>query len=219
MVVESDEVVPWTKPDDLPYAPDKPLPSLGDGPRGNFLVLMADGSVRFIPAKFDQVLLRQAITRNDKQPLDLDRLGTVEPRPAPPGARTRPGRNNRVDRPATAELGRPTRPSPAIGSSSAAACSTRMGSLSRAPQSISSACTIRLGPAPPAVASGGTRGDERARRPVPNSSSTAHSGTMSAAAEPLRSAEILPLPRDRRRGAAVRSGMGPSGRGRRPRPT
>ena len=87
MVVESDDVVPWTKPDDLRYSPDHALPSLGNGPRGNFLVLMADGSVRFIQAKFNQVLLRQAITRNDKQPLDLDRLGTVDPRPAPPGAR------------------------------------------------------------------------------------------------------------------------------------
>ncbi len=87
LIVEADEAVPWTKPDDLPYAPDKPLPSLGKGPRGNFLAQMADGSVLFIPAKFDEVLLRRAITRNDKQPLDLDRLGSREPLPAPPKAK------------------------------------------------------------------------------------------------------------------------------------
>ncbi len=28
LVVEADESVPWTKPDELPYAPDKPLPAL-----------------------------------------------------------------------------------------------------------------------------------------------------------------------------------------------
>jgi RNA polymerase sigma factor (sigma-70 family) len=88
LIVEADEAVPWTKPDDLPYAPDKPLPSLGKGPRGNFLVMMADGSVRFIPAKFDEVLLRRAITRNDKQPLDIDRLGTFDPPLAPPKAQS-----------------------------------------------------------------------------------------------------------------------------------
>ena len=41
----------------------------------------------FIPAKFDEVLLRRAITRNDKQPLDLDRLGSRQPLPAPPEAK------------------------------------------------------------------------------------------------------------------------------------
>ena len=51
MVVEADEAVPWTKPDELPYAPDKPLPALGGGPRGNFLVLMADGSVLLHPGE------------------------------------------------------------------------------------------------------------------------------------------------------------------------
>jgi len=91
MVVEADEAVPWTKPDELSYAPDKPLPALGKGPRGNFLVLMADGSVRFIPAKFDDVLLRRAITRNDKQPLDPDRLGTFDPPLAP--SKAKPGQD------------------------------------------------------------------------------------------------------------------------------
>ena len=87
MVVEADEAVPWTKPDELPYAPDKPLPALGGGPRGSFVAQMADASVLFIPAKFDEVLLRRAITRNDKQPLDLDRLGSRERLPAPSNAK------------------------------------------------------------------------------------------------------------------------------------
>jgi hypothetical protein len=93
MVVEADEAVPWTKPDELPYAPDKPLPALGGGPRGSFVAQMADGSVLFIPAKFDEALLRRAITRNDKQPLDLDRLGSRQPLPAPPQAQ--PGQDSK----------------------------------------------------------------------------------------------------------------------------
>jgi RNA polymerase sigma factor (sigma-70 family) len=92
LTVEADEAVPWTKPDDLPYATDKPLPSLGKGPRGNFLVLMANGSSRFIPAKFDEVLLRRAITRDDKQPLDPNRLGSFDPPPTP--SKAKPGRDN-----------------------------------------------------------------------------------------------------------------------------
>ncbi len=91
MAVEADEAVPWTKPDELPYAPDKPLPTLGGGPRGSFAALMADGGVRFIPAKLDEALLRRAITRDDRQPLDPDRLGSREPLPAPP--RAKPGRD------------------------------------------------------------------------------------------------------------------------------
>jgi hypothetical protein len=86
LVVEADEPVPWTKPDELPYAPDKPLPALGGGPRGSFVAQIADGSVLFIPAKFDEPLLRRAITRNDKLPVDLDRLGSRPPL-LPPGAR------------------------------------------------------------------------------------------------------------------------------------
>lgn len=89
LIVEADEAVPWTKPDELPYAPDQPLPALGSGPRGSFAALMADSGIRFIPAKRDEVLLRRAITRNDDQPLDPDRLGSREPLPAPPPVQQR----------------------------------------------------------------------------------------------------------------------------------
>jgi RNA polymerase sigma factor (sigma-70 family) len=87
LIVEADEAVHWTKPEELPYAADKSLPALGGGPAASFLVLMADGRVLSIPVVFDAVLLRRAITRNDGQPLDLDRLATGEPLPAPPGGK------------------------------------------------------------------------------------------------------------------------------------
>jgi prepilin-type processing-associated H-X9-DG protein len=47
MVVEADEGVPWTKPDELEFDPKKPLPKFGTKFNGGFHVLLADGSVRF----------------------------------------------------------------------------------------------------------------------------------------------------------------------------
>jgi len=47
MVVEADEGVPWTKPDELEFDPKKPLPKFGTKFNGGFHVLYADGSVRF----------------------------------------------------------------------------------------------------------------------------------------------------------------------------
>ncbi len=47
MVVEAEEGVPWTKPDDLEFDPKKDLPKLGKFFKGGFNVLYGDGSVRF----------------------------------------------------------------------------------------------------------------------------------------------------------------------------
>ncbi|HEX3149188.1 MAG TPA: DUF1559 domain-containing protein [Gemmataceae bacterium] len=47
MVVEAEEGVPWTKPDELEFDPKKPLPKLGTKFKGGFHALYGDGSVRF----------------------------------------------------------------------------------------------------------------------------------------------------------------------------
>jgi prepilin-type processing-associated H-X9-DG protein len=47
MLVEAEEGVPWTKPDDLEFDPLKELPKMGNFFKGGFNALMADGSVRF----------------------------------------------------------------------------------------------------------------------------------------------------------------------------
>ena len=47
MVVEAEEGVPWTKPDELDFDPKKDLPKLGKFFGGGFNVLYADGSVRY----------------------------------------------------------------------------------------------------------------------------------------------------------------------------
>ena len=47
-VVEATTPVEWTRPGDIPYTPNGPLPQLGVG-NAIFLAAMADGSVRSVP--------------------------------------------------------------------------------------------------------------------------------------------------------------------------
>jgi prepilin-type processing-associated H-X9-DG protein len=63
MVAEGAAPVTWTKPDDLPYDPNKPLPKLGGHFPGGFNALFGDGSVRFLPQTIDEKTLRALITR------------------------------------------------------------------------------------------------------------------------------------------------------------
>jgi hypothetical protein len=74
LAVEAGKAVPWTKPDDVPYDAKDNLPKLGGLFKEGFHILMADGSVRFVRRDFDQQTLRLAITRNDGQVVDLDKL-------------------------------------------------------------------------------------------------------------------------------------------------
>jgi hypothetical protein len=64
LVVEAGEPVPWSKPADLKYDPDRPLPHLRclfrDGFRGGF----ADGSAGWFPKGTDEATLRALLSRN-----------------------------------------------------------------------------------------------------------------------------------------------------------
>jgi hypothetical protein len=62
LVVEASKPVPWTKPDDIPYDPQKPLPKLGLGAPEGFTVCMADGTPRLVSPKVSEKTLRAAIT-------------------------------------------------------------------------------------------------------------------------------------------------------------
>jgi hypothetical protein len=84
LVVEAGEPVPWSKPEDLPFDPEKPLPKLGGLFRDGFNALLCDGSVQFIPRPFDEGLLRLAITVNDGKIWDWDKL-IGSKRPSRPG--------------------------------------------------------------------------------------------------------------------------------------
>jgi hypothetical protein len=68
LIVEAGTAVPWTKPADLPYAPDRPLPPLGGILRdGRFRAAMVDSSVRTIEARrLSDDNLRALITRHGR---------------------------------------------------------------------------------------------------------------------------------------------------------
>jgi hypothetical protein len=64
LLVEADDRVPWTKPQELLYAADQPLPKVGGHSHGDFLVALADGSVRIVRKTTSEKAIRAAITAN-----------------------------------------------------------------------------------------------------------------------------------------------------------
>jgi hypothetical protein len=64
LVVEAAGPVPWTRPQDLPYAPDGTLPKVGGVVGKGFHALFADGSVRWIEAEKQEDELRKHVPRN-----------------------------------------------------------------------------------------------------------------------------------------------------------
>jgi len=82
LVVEAKRSVPWTKPEDIPYDPAKPLPELGGHFEGGFLAALCDGSVRFLPKDLDEAVLRKLIEKADGQPVDLSKIRGPDPRRA-----------------------------------------------------------------------------------------------------------------------------------------
>jgi prepilin-type processing-associated H-X9-DG protein len=74
LVVEAKRDVPWTKPEDLPYDPNRPLPEFGGFVPDGFNVLFADGSVRFIRKTVLPLTLRALITRAGSEVISLDSL-------------------------------------------------------------------------------------------------------------------------------------------------
>ena len=68
LAVEAKHDVPWTKPEDLTYAPMKPLPKLGGYFPGGFHAVFADCSkVRFLPENLTEESLRALITRAGRE--------------------------------------------------------------------------------------------------------------------------------------------------------
>jgi hypothetical protein len=67
--VAGDTSVYWTKPADIPYAPDKPLTDLF-GKRGynQVKVLLGDGTFRSLDRELDEKALRALIERREKKP-------------------------------------------------------------------------------------------------------------------------------------------------------
>jgi hypothetical protein len=68
LFVEAGEPVPWTKPEEIEYAPERPLRLRGLF-RDGFRAAWADGSRRFVPYDADEAALRAAVTRNGGEPM------------------------------------------------------------------------------------------------------------------------------------------------------
>jgi len=73
-IIEAGEAVPWTKPADLAYEAEKPLPKLGGLFKEGINAAFADGSVQWLKKNFDEPTMRAAITRNGGEVLDHDKL-------------------------------------------------------------------------------------------------------------------------------------------------
>ncbi len=65
LVVEAKQGIPWTKPSDLEFEDEGPLPGLGGFQDTGFYAAYADGSAQLIPKGTDEALLRNLIMRND----------------------------------------------------------------------------------------------------------------------------------------------------------
>jgi len=70
LLVEAKRDIPWTKPEDIPYAPEKPLPKLGGFFKSGFHVAFCDGSVHFMAEDVDQKTLRHLIEKADGNVVD-----------------------------------------------------------------------------------------------------------------------------------------------------
>jgi beta-lactamase regulating signal transducer with metallopeptidase domain len=89
MLVEAKREIPWTKPEDIPFDPKKPLPELGGFHEQGFLVLMASGAVRLIPISTDDSNwsrywnhhLPKLITKSGGEPVGIERLKLLFPKP------------------------------------------------------------------------------------------------------------------------------------------
>lgn len=72
--VDPDQAVIWTKPEDLPFDPKRPLAGLGHAHRGGFCVLFCDGSVRFIGQQTDPEVIRHLAIIGDDKPIGTPQL-------------------------------------------------------------------------------------------------------------------------------------------------
>jgi len=73
LVVESDEEVPWTQPEGLPFDPQADaVTGIGSAHPGGANVALADGSVRFLKDTIDAMVLKFLITSNGGEVINAD---------------------------------------------------------------------------------------------------------------------------------------------------
>ncbi|HTU21321.1 MAG TPA: DUF1559 domain-containing protein [Gemmataceae bacterium] len=73
LIVEAENAVPWTKPEDVPFDPSKPvLPLMSRYFSRSFHVALADGSVRRVVPQISEQTFKAAITRSGGETLGPD---------------------------------------------------------------------------------------------------------------------------------------------------
>jgi hypothetical protein len=83
LVAEGAQPVPWTKPEDIPFDPKKPLPKVGGQFSEGFFALLFNAEVKFIAKEISDKQLRALITtRSDNVP-DWKKIPLVEQPPKP----------------------------------------------------------------------------------------------------------------------------------------
>jgi hypothetical protein len=91
LIVEAKRSIPWTKPDDIAFDPEKPLPEVGGFIKGRFAGAMADGSVGEFDIEQVKDQLKWLIMRNDNHATDIEKLrlnpAHVPVSPRAPGTR------------------------------------------------------------------------------------------------------------------------------------
>jgi RNA polymerase sigma factor (sigma-70 family) len=83
LAIEGGSAVPWTKPQDLPYAADEPLPRLAGEFPDAVLTLFGDGSVHALALNLPEATMRALITRNGGEVVDFEKVHA--PTPGGPG--------------------------------------------------------------------------------------------------------------------------------------
>ncbi|OWK46735.1 DUF1559 domain-containing protein [Fimbriiglobus ruber] len=74
MIVEAGTPVIWSKPDDIPFDPTKPLPKLGGMFDGEFSLLVADGSTLRVKKDFDADEFGKCVTRAGGEVSSFDKI-------------------------------------------------------------------------------------------------------------------------------------------------
>jgi len=72
LLVEAKRDIPWTKPEDIPYDADKPLPKLGGFFEGKFNLALADGSVHLLSEDVPQKTLRALVTKDGREVVRIE---------------------------------------------------------------------------------------------------------------------------------------------------
>jgi hypothetical protein len=94
LVVEAGEAVPWTKPEELPFDPKKPIRKLGGMFEDGFHILLGDGSVHFVKKGITAEKLSALITPQGGEVIewgnDIATPGSGRQRPVAPSESVKP---------------------------------------------------------------------------------------------------------------------------------